>query len=410
VVLTFDRLPLRFLGPYGSLLCQTPHLDRLASTACVFDSHFAEDLDESRKAHAWWTAPSPGDTTLGDFSLGLPSRLRERGIGTRLVLDRPPAGWSLAPAGFDITHVVEPSEEQDFSRFAELMSSATRQWAEPHPSNLPFLLWIHSSELSEIPLPSMEFLEMYLDELSESRSESELSFCPEEEQSEENFAEPLELIEQTLEHLQEGETELDLQHLKVLHVLTAARISEIDHELGKLVARLEQSPDWPNTLLILTSDQGLTLGEAVLTRRLDPLLVTCPLTEQRMHVPLIVKAGDSSAFRRSACLTQHADLAGTLMDWFGVAENRSTEDAASLLPLIDGAPPSPREISVSRADDWHAIRDRDWQMIINRTQAIERLYRVPEDRHQVLNVLAHHVETAERLKRELDRRIDRGGD
>ena len=53
VVLTFDCLPIGFLGCYGNSLVETPHFDSLAARAVVFDQHFAENVGSSAARHAW---------------------------------------------------------------------------------------------------------------------------------------------------------------------------------------------------------------------------------------------------------------------------------------------------------------------------------------------------------------------
>src|SRR4029077_1711848 len=39
---------------YGNDWIETPNLDRLATSAVVFDRHFCENLDPAAANHAWW--------------------------------------------------------------------------------------------------------------------------------------------------------------------------------------------------------------------------------------------------------------------------------------------------------------------------------------------------------------------
>src|SRR5438105_1348483 len=55
VVVSFDHLHLGYLGCYGNDWIETPHLDRLATNAVVFDRHYCENLDPAAANHAWWT-------------------------------------------------------------------------------------------------------------------------------------------------------------------------------------------------------------------------------------------------------------------------------------------------------------------------------------------------------------------
>lgn len=397
VVLTFDRLPLRLLGTYGSSLCQTPHLDRLAARGCVFDSHFAENLNESRTEHVWWSEDFPRENAQEARAGGLATRLRATGVKSTLVTDRPPASWSLAPSGFETIRAIESSGDASHSSFAELLMAAEEELELLSESDSPWLLWIHSSEMPEIPVPELEFLELYLDELTQLPPETDEDDPQDRPLPAELRAEALEFISQTLELLEREEAELELRHLKVLNVLGSARMSELDYYLGKFFEKLETSSRGRQTLLMVSSDLGLALGETILTRRLDSKMTNCPLAEERIHVPLIVKTGELPFLQRCSALTQHSDLRATLCDWFGLDAAGASKSGASLLPLTQGEQEAIREFSVSIADDWRAIRNSHWLLIDHRNEGIERLYHQPEDRRQILDVLPQYIEVADRL-------------
>jgi arylsulfatase A-like enzyme len=46
-------------------------------------------------------------------------------------------------------------------------------------------------------------------------------------------------------------------------------MSEVDHNLGRVLAWLEESGQWQNTLIILTCDHGEQLGDHYPSARLD---------------------------------------------------------------------------------------------------------------------------------------------
>ncbi len=54
-VVSFEQLPVGFLGCYGSTWAVTPNLDRFATESIVFDQHFGENFDPSAANSAWWT-------------------------------------------------------------------------------------------------------------------------------------------------------------------------------------------------------------------------------------------------------------------------------------------------------------------------------------------------------------------
>jgi arylsulfatase A-like enzyme len=120
-----------------------------------------------------------------------------------------------------------------------------------------------------------------------------------------------------------------------------------------------------------------------------------------MHVPLLLMDGPRALGRRLGTLTTHADLPATALDWFGVECEFPT--GRSLLPLAAGEASEIHQQLICTAGDWEAIRERDWLLIRNRSEGLEKLYIKPEDRWQVLDVLPQYVDEADRLLALLDR-------
>ncbi|MCH8829965.1 MAG: hypothetical protein IID45_10355, partial [Planctomycetes bacterium] len=104
VVLTFESLPLRFLGCYGCLEHNTPCWNRLASESVLFDRHFAENLDPAAKNHAWWTGRSQSFRTHAEQRRDgnvLTQALRYGGVASHLFVETAVTTSSEIPAGFD---------------------------------------------------------------------------------------------------------------------------------------------------------------------------------------------------------------------------------------------------------------------------------------------------------------------
>ena len=90
VILTFDRLPISFLGCYGHSLVKTPNFDRLASRSIVYDQHYAENIDPAATAHAWTTGCFHFPRTV-EHQQSLPDAgelLRRAGVETTLITER----------------------------------------------------------------------------------------------------------------------------------------------------------------------------------------------------------------------------------------------------------------------------------------------------------------------------------
>jgi arylsulfatase A-like enzyme len=105
--------------------------------------------------------------------------------------------------------------------------------------------------------------------------------------------------------------------------------------------------------------------------------------------------------RRIGALTTHADLPATLLDWSGI--EYEFPSGRSLLPLATGKAGKTHEQLICTAGDWQAIREREWLLVRNRSEGVEKLYIKPEDRWQVLDVLSQYIDEADRLLDLLDR-------
>jgi len=122
--------------------------------------------------------------------------------------------------------------------------------------------------------------------------------------------------------------------------------AEVDAHLGRVLDWLEASGQARDTLVVLTSDHGEMLGDHWLWGKMSPF-------EPAWHVPLVIRDPDrpEAAGRVVEALTEHVDLAPTILDWLG-AEVPAAMDGRSLLPLMGGAVP----------EDWrdHAVSELDF--------------------------------------------------
>ena len=106
--------------------------------------------------------------------------------------------------------------------------------------------------------------------------------------------------------------------MKALRQMCAAyygSVSLIDHHVGRLMAWLEQHGLLERTIVIFTSDHGDYNGD----RRLDPgkwpAIVRECVAKSAAADPY---AGGASAGRTCGALSQHEDLASTILDLLGL--------------------------------------------------------------------------------------------
>lgn len=147
-----------------------------------------------------------------------------------------------------------------------------------------------------------------------------------------------------------------------------ACISCLDHHVGRIFETLKQSGQWDNTLIVFSSDNGLSMGEHGLFGKQN-------LYEfGGMHVPLVV-AGPGVSQGKSDALVYLMDLFPTFAD-FGAARIPTGVDGRSLKPILDGKQTAVREtLYTGYRNCMRAVRNDRWKLIryplVDRTQLFD---------------------------------------
>jgi arylsulfatase A-like enzyme len=128
-------------------------------------------------------------------------------------------------------------------------------------------------------------------------------------------------------------TERQARHLRANY---GAKLSMIDHWLGKVLDVLDAKDLWQDTALVLCTDHGHYLGEKDIWGKPNVIQY-----EALGHTPLMV-AWPAAAASTCDALTTNVDLHATLADVFGVRPAHRTH-GRSLLPLLNGKASSVRE-------------------------------------------------------------------
>lgn len=110
-------------------------------------------------------------------------------------------------------------------------------------------------------------------------------------------------------------------------------ISEVDYQLGRVFAAIDERGEWATTLIVITSDHGEQLGDHGLVEKLG-------FFPQSYHVLGLWRDPRSPGPpRRITQFTENVDLLPTLCDALGVVVPAQC-DGASLAPLLAGEEPS----------------------------------------------------------------------
>jgi arylsulfatase A-like enzyme len=113
-------------------------------------------------------------------------------------------------------------------------------------------------------------------------------------------------------------------------------MTEVDHHIGRLLAKLRQTGAYDNTLIVFTSDHGEQLWDHwALGKEF--------YFDQSYHIPLIVRLPGANADRARGrvvdAFSQGIDVMPTLLDFLG-AQPPVQCDGASLKPWLFGETPA----------------------------------------------------------------------
>lgn len=125
--------------------------------------------------------------------------------------------------------------------------------------------------------------------------------------------------------------DLDDAGLRQLRATYYGMVSEVDDQIGRLLAALRRSGRYAQTLIIVTADHGEQLGDHWMFGK-DGYF------DAAFHVPLILRDPDGRAGRVDR-FTEAVDLTPTILDWLGLAVPR-TCDGRTLLPFARDAVPA----------------------------------------------------------------------
>jgi arylsulfatase A-like enzyme len=123
------------------------------------------------------------------------------------------------------------------------------------------------------------------------------------------------------------ESEAEIQRAKASYY---GLMTEVDDNLGRLIATLKSGGHWESTLIIFCSDHGEQMGDHWLTNKLGYF-------DESYWVPLIIRDPRSSADpgrgRQLDVFSENVDLMPTMLDWLGL-EIPAQCDGYSLIPVL----------------------------------------------------------------------------
>jgi hypothetical protein len=357
IIIHCDSISARYLGCYGNEWVQTPAIDRLAHEGMVFDHAFSplDLLEGGARVQAF-------DAIAGEL---VAEGIRCGWGGTRLEARSPLEAEEIQSVSGEPSH------------FASLLRSAAGWLAEP--TDQGHLLWIDVGLAPSGSAPDEDLLARYLEEKN-----------------------PVDLLGEARGIVEESIT---VDELDALRDTYAARVAQLDRDLGSFFDELRRRELWEETLVVFSADEGWPLGEHEFVG-----FARSWIHNERDHVPLVIKMPGGSAGGRSPSLVTPADIGPTIEEALGFEPNESL-DQRSLVPILLGEPTGAREYIVSGLnDEEYAIRTTPWKLILPVAERSDerprQLYSKPEDRFEVNDLDPQKSDIADHLELQIWRYLD----
>jgi arylsulfatase A-like enzyme len=140
-------------------------------------------------------------------------------------------------------------------------------------------------------------------------------------------------------------------------------ITLIDHNVGRILDRLERNGQLENTLIVFTSDHGDYNGDHGLIRK------NLWLYDVLLRVPCLIRLPGQTEARRLDGPSQHEDLMPTLLNAVGVDVPTTVQGKSWLANLVDPALPPPREFAYyeqprrALTGPSVGVRHGDWKLL-----------------------------------------------
>ena len=186
-----------------------------------------------------------------------------------------------------------------------------------------------------------------------------------------------------------------------------AMISEVDDNIGKILAALEKSGKAENTIIIFAGDNGLAAGQ-------HGLLGKQSIYDHSIRVPLVISGPGIQKGVRTESLVYLNDLFPTIADIVGT-EKPATIDGTSLLPILENPKKTVREsVFFLYKNFQRGVRTKNWKLIkyLVEGKQTTQLFEIKKDPLE-MNNLANNPDYKEKvveMTQLLQEWIDKSGD
>lgn len=426
IIVTLDRLATTALGCYGNEWIETPHLDRLASEAVVFDRHLAEQVGAlTGMSLGTGRLPGAASTRLHERPADWSSIVESAGVELHLLHEAEALPWSktiLATTRTSIESPLQHNPKPDEIPFARLVQTAIETLTTAR-GTASRLVWLHSAGVPEPWLPPEGFATLYFEDYEERGCDMTAVTRDNWGTHPAVYAGYVSLIDHWLGELLTAVKKSAVNE-PTLFVFVAARGCDWTKEPGPRREFIHCDDDEASFILEepstdLAPDQ-IASAEAVsaeVTSHTEAIPVRVPqpavprpthsLTEAITRTPLFLRLFDGESFdaefagTRSNRLVQTADLAATLLHFFQLPPSPAVTEGRSLLNELTETEPPREMICFTDGDGSRGIRTAEWSCLIRdespEQESAVQLFAKPEDYWEVNDVSGQQREVTATL-------------
>jgi len=396
LLITIDTLRADHLGCYGYRRPTSPRMDGLTRRGTVFDQAYTY-WPKTRGSFVALLTGKPASRTgyskvhqvLLDLNLTLASVLRGAGYETAAVVDNPNVAARLGYAkGFDSYRETweEKSLLTETEKARSITEDAVRRLRDARAER-PFFLWLHYVNPHAPYTPPAPFDTAFLDDAA--RAGPRLAVVPGLHGGiPKQWAVP-------------GQDRLGYYVAQY-----DGEIAAVDQEVGRVLDALDSSAAKANTLVVVTSDHGESLGEHdYFFDHGEDLFDPC------LRIPLVMVAPGAPGGRRSDALASTLDIVPTVLDAVKVSYPPDLA-GESLLRVVQGAAP-PLRAKLFGQNDRNLSGSWDRRYKVVATPEAERnryaLYDRRVDPGETRDVAASRPDELRLARRELELFLEQAG-
>lgn len=210
--------------------------------------------------------------------------------------------------------------------------------------------------------------------------------------------------EATLQKIQDRTLRLQESDVKQIRALYDGKLRYLDVQMGELFSQMNELGVGKNTILILTSSQGLQLGEHGVIGALGQTLY-----DEEIHVPLIMRFPDAFKLPTKPVNTQVRliDLMPTVLYTLGITPAQSLS-GVNLAPVFKGQSLDLPAVSESFSPPLMTIRSSEWKLsgrVFGRWVERSKLFNIRLDVGESNNFIRYRPVMSGYLGQNLDGRL-----